>query len=1500
MTQLRRCQNASMRLHRQYNTKAFNGPRIYDKYIVKMILRVWILGILLIVILCIIWKWSSQEGFQSGSAYRLPAAAEGPVILSNFWTIVDEQKVWRSSGSAGSSGSLGSRRSTKQLLDAVMNPGPTDLLAAKFPGYISIYALSKYNKDPVAARYALLNDFDTLQTEIVQAVQTPYEKVINSTFTSAPQQTACFELDTAAVGLYGQLIALHATVTDLSGTELLAESLHDENIRMQGSSACMNQGATPSVACIRLATQDETLFPLLRQYNTANMSLATNGKVIQDSLDTILQAYKGMKCGRTYPGGLTTPPSGLSITTLFSAEYLDNIGTVDTESLSMKLEQLSPYYISSNIINIITRQLMAGTAYKAELQSTVDYVRNMSKTTNNIISLTTQMGSGKFFDESGAAGVATCPAGFFCPATSSTPVPCPVGTYCPAGTTGEPWPCPPGRPYSDKGASDETQCRSSIPDGYYDDDGKPLMCPVGSWCAGGRINACPAGTYGPNKGKTQQLGACINCPAGSYCPPSTTVVKGVTLGSASSVPCDAGTFSAATMATNKTTCQDCPAGTTCPKKGQAVPIQCPAGTFSAATKFTKDCTPGPAGKYSSTTGATSDSGFQICPIGSYCPIGSGYPMPCSAGGYCDVTGLSSAKLCPSGRYQDSAGNSDPRCKGDCAAGYYCAEGSISATQSSCPTGFYCPAGTPSPVPCAKGAYCIYGSAVPTPCPPATYLDQEGGSSISSCMSCPTGKYCPGVTAAGSSGSARFPVGTVTPLPCPVGNFCPVGTGTPIPCLPGGFCDETGLSVSKSCPQGTYNPSAGASIQTQCIPCEPGTYNNQLGQTSCEGVCQAGYYCPKTTQCIIYNIGGSSSAGSNTLSVPIGSVDQIPCPQGYYCPSTNMSTPIPCGAGTFSTATKATSQATCMPCLPGAYCPTMGMGSGATCPPGTYCPGGGSQPNQCPVAAVCPIPGLGAEQPCPPGRFCSTEGEITGQPCPRGTYSMGGAGNSCTQCPAGTYGNATGLETAACSGPCAAGYYCPVGSRGQYGNKADGSAATGAANSTSVCPIGSYCAQGSALPSACPAGTYGNAAGLTTATCSGPCAAGHYCPEGSSGQYGGTATTAASSTTKCQVGSYSTGGATTASCRRCRAGRYGTATAMTTSACSGPCIAGYYCPAGSTGEYGNTATTATAATNATPSTKCPPGHYCPTGTGSPIPCAAGTFGNATAGATTPCTSACPAGKYCCPGTTSSSSSQTCPAGYYCPIGSGPPLTGAACSTDAYGSSGSYSTVTIGAVTAGIPAIPCPAGRASAATGRSNNLSCVNCDAGYYSNAGSSQCTACPAGSFSSAAGSTACRLCPTNTYSTGSITGTSSCTPCLEGQYSASGASTCSACPLGTTSLASGSGSSGSGGSSICRACPAGKYGTTTGSASICNNCPINTYSEVIGATSSGTCNMCANGSTAPAGSASASACTVCPTNSIINAAGVCVTCSSLFNGDTRYRTPGPGYTGSQFCTLSIV
>ena len=135
-----------------------------------MNLRLWIPCILLIVILIVSFRMYRTEGFQvSGETYT-PEPSLGPAqTLANFWSIVNQTKagvpitpappVTGSSGSGGSRGSSGSRGSISDparyanipggILSLVTDPGPTDTFTMVYPKYISMYALAKYDYNPL-------------------------------------------------------------------------------------------------------------------------------------------------------------------------------------------------------------------------------------------------------------------------------------------------------------------------------------------------------------------------------------------------------------------------------------------------------------------------------------------------------------------------------------------------------------------------------------------------------------------------------------------------------------------------------------------------------------------------------------------------------------------------------------------------------------------------------------------------------------------------------------------------------------------------------------------------------------------------------------------------------------------------------------------------------------------------------------------------------------------------------------------------------------------------------------------------------------------------------------------------------------------------------------------------------------------------------------------------------------------------------------------------------
>ena len=164
------------------------------------------------------------------------------------------------------------------------------------------------------------------------------------------------------------------------------------------------------------------------------------------------------------------------------------------------------------------------------------------------------------------------------------------------------------------------------------------------------------------------------------------------------------------------------------------------------------------------------------------------------------------------------------------------------------------------------------------------------------------------------------------------------------------------------------------------------------------------------------------------------------------------------------------------------------------------------------------------------------------------------------------------------------------------------------------------------------------------------------------------------------------GLTTSACSGpCLAGYFGVNTGLTTPVCTSVCSPGYACAAGST--------------NATAYT-CPAGQFAAAKAATCTMCAAGQFGSTSALPTAACTASCVAGFY---GATAGQSSPTCsgpcPAGYSCPSGS-TNATAHVCPAGQYAPAASPSCLV------------CAAGRFGAAPGLTNSSCSGPCAAGYY--------------------------------------------------------------------------------------------------------------------------------------------------------------------------------------------
>jgi hypothetical protein len=191
----------------------------------------------------------------------------------------------------------------------------------------------------------------------------------------------------------------------------------------------------------------------------------------------------------------------------------------------------------------------------------------------------------------------------------------------------------------------------------------------------------------------------------------------------------------------------------------------------------------------------------------------------------------------------------------------------------------------------------------------------------------------------------------------------------------------------------------------------------------------------------------------SAAVPVLNVSGYACPAGHFCL-----------AGAVTPAA----------CPPGAYAPSEGASSCLPCPARSDCPGATAVPLDCPANHYCGA-STGAPAPCPDGSWGGPD-QVTG-------FALA---SECASCIAGSY-----CAGGVIAGPCAAGFICVFG-QGVANPPSQQWQATGGG----LCPVGFYCPQNSSAPTACPANTYTQQLGSTTASDCAACPPGYTCSSAS--------------------------------------------------------------------------------------------------------------------------------------------------------------------------------------------------------------------------------------------------------------------------------------------------------------------------------------------------------------------------------------------------------------------
>ena len=705
-----------------------------------------------------------------------------------------------------------------------------------------------------------------------------------------------------------------------------------------------------------------------------------------------------------------------------------------------------------------------------------------------------------------------------------------------------------------------------------------------------------------------------------------------------------------------------------------------------------------AGKYIKTQNSSTQ---ETCPAGSYCPATtvyygkydtSGGRTACPAGTMNASTGStasSACKTCAAGTYNTTTGNTT--CS-SCGTGYYCTGGSArtqctstsgwtTTTSSATSTSYSACYQTQTPSGCASGVIkrsassisgttITYGSASVstslsakanyyvsgTSCPVCTglgsfYTTSAGGAINSS--------KCYGTTTAGKYIKTQ---NSSTQETCPAGSYCPATN------VFYGNYDTSGGRTA--CPAGTMNASTGSTASSACKTCAAGTYNTTTGNTTCSS-CGTGYYCTggsARTQCT--STSGWTTTTSSATSTSYSACYQTQTPSGCASgvikrsASSISGTTITYGSASVSTSLSAKANYY----VSGTSCPVCtGLGSFYT-----TSAGGAINSSKCYGTTTA-------------GKYIKTQNSSTQETCPAGSYcpatnvfygnydTSGGR----TACPSGYGASAAGSDAAA---DC----YMSVAAK-NYVKTANDSSAT-------ACGTGTYKAAhtvyygGTSTCDSCPSGYDDGAAVATQGECVISVAGGKYI---------GTAKSATLST--CAGGTY----------KAAHTVAYGS-----TSSCA-TCSAGYYCPAGASGQTACGSNAKYSGSGAAACSDVSSGYYTTGGTST----------------TRTGQTKCEAGNYCSGGVKTACS--TLASGFY---------PNSAAGSDA--AADCYTNVLRGKYVASVNATgatSCAAGtfKGSHQVNYGSKSSCDACALGSYSAAGASACTACQSGKTTSGTGKSSC-------------------------------------------------------------------------------------------------------------------------------------------------------------------
>ena len=216
---------------------------------------------------------------------------------------------------------------------------------------------------------------------IILIINTTYESfTVGTSQSSQSSQTngytsACIELTSRRDFLYTYLNQLRNPVQDLSGSMGSAFKAKDENMEFQKTFTTFCRHNKENNACKVLASVDKYEFEVLPDMDTFYQTMLLKENDIDNLYNQLNYYCEMMGCDAQDPSGNAMDFSDSS----GNQFNLDSaIGIIDTETLALELEKLSPYYLSPDVVRFLLIFLISKEEMKI-LNNTVPYYLDSSR-----------------------------------------------------------------------------------------------------------------------------------------------------------------------------------------------------------------------------------------------------------------------------------------------------------------------------------------------------------------------------------------------------------------------------------------------------------------------------------------------------------------------------------------------------------------------------------------------------------------------------------------------------------------------------------------------------------------------------------------------------------------------------------------------------------------------------------------------------------------------------------------------------------------------------------------------------------------------------------------------------------------------------------------------------------------------------------------------------------------------------------------------------------------